>query len=52
MAPSGGVERPSRMVRFTRLVHRPVRVLGVPAARVACGGSFSLPWLPPRVIPA
>src|SRR5918999_1643079 len=28
--PSGGVERPGRKVRFARLIHRPVRVLGGP----------------------
>ena len=43
LAPLGGVERPRRMVRFARLIHRPVRVLGGPAARAACGGNLNLP---------
>jgi hypothetical protein len=43
MAPSGGVERPRRVVRFARLMHRPVRVLGVPSARAASGGDRSRP---------
>jgi hypothetical protein len=38
--PYGGVERPGRKVRFARSIHRPVRVLGVPSARAACGGSL------------
>jgi hypothetical protein len=46
LAPLGGVERPSRKVRFARLMHRPVRVLGGPAVRAACGASLSLTWLP------
>jgi uncharacterized membrane protein YkvA (DUF1232 family) len=29
-------------MRFARLIHRPVRVLGGPAARAACGGNLSL----------
>jgi hypothetical protein len=40
--PSGGVERPGRKERFARLIHRPVRVLGVPSARAAYGGNLSL----------
>jgi hypothetical protein len=40
------VERPDRKVRFARLMHRPVRVLGGPAVRAACGSDLSLPWLP------
>jgi hypothetical protein len=28
------------MVRFARLIHRPVRVLGGPAARAASGGNL------------
>ena len=40
MAPLGGVERPRRVVRFARLMHRRVRVLGGPAARAAYGGKF------------
>jgi hypothetical protein len=27
------------VVRFARLIHRPVRVLGGPAVRAACGGN-------------
>jgi len=38
----GGVERPGRVVRFARLIQRPVRVLGVPSARAASGGNLSL----------
>jgi hypothetical protein len=45
MAPLGGVERPRRVVRFARLIHRRVRVLGGPAVRAAFGGNLSLPWL-------
>jgi len=48
--PPTGVERPGRMVRFARLMHRPVRVLGGPAVRAAYGGNLSLAWLPPTVI--
>jgi hypothetical protein len=40
MAPLGGVERPGRVVRFARLIHRPVRVLGGPAVRAASGGNL------------
>jgi hypothetical protein len=40
----GAVERTGRVVRFARSIQRPVRVLGVPSARAACGGSVSLPW--------
>ena len=36
----GGVERPHRAVRFARLIHRPVRVLGGPSARAAFGGNL------------
>jgi hypothetical protein len=47
MAPFGGVERPGRVVRFARLIHRRRgRVLGGPAVRAACGGSQTLPWWP------
>jgi hypothetical protein len=35
------MERPRRMVRFARLIHRRVRVLGGPAARAACGDNLS-----------
>jgi len=38
--PSGGVERPRRVVRVVRLMHQPVRVLGVPSAGAAFGGSL------------
>jgi hypothetical protein len=34
------VERPGRVVRFARLIHRPVRVLGGPAVRAAYGGNL------------
>jgi hypothetical protein len=44
------VERPRRAVRFARLIHRPVRVLGGPAVRAACGGDLSLTWLPRMVL--
>jgi hypothetical protein len=44
--PLGGVVRPCRVVRFARLIHRRVRVLGGPAVRAACGGSQTLPWWP------
>jgi integrase len=37
--PLGGVERPGHKVRFVRLIHWPVRVLGGPAVRAACGGN-------------
>jgi hypothetical protein len=37
-------------MRFARLIQRPVRVLGGPSARAACGGHLSLPWLPTRVV--
>src|SRR5215207_1437946 len=50
MAPLGGVERLGRVVRFARLIHRPVRVLGGPAVRAASSGNLSLTWLPPGVI--
>jgi hypothetical protein len=40
-----------RVVRFARLIHRPVRVLGGPSARAAFGGNLSLTWLPRRVVP-
>jgi hypothetical protein len=39
----GGVERPRRMVRFARLIHRRGRDFGGPAVRAASGGSPSLP---------
>ena len=50
MAPLGGVERPRRVVRFARLIHRRVRVLGGPAVGAAFGGHLSLPWLPLTVV--
>jgi hypothetical protein len=42
LAPLGGVERPRRAVRFAGLIHRPVRVLGGPVVRAACGGDLKL----------
>jgi hypothetical protein len=48
-APLGGVVRTGRVVRFARLIQRPVRVLGGPSARAAYGGNLSLSWLPRRV---
>jgi hypothetical protein len=42
--PLGGVERPGRVVRFARLIHRPVSVLGGPAVRAAYSGNHSLPY--------
>ena len=50
MAPLGGVERPRRMVRFARLIHRRGRVLGGPSARAASGGNPIPPASPPRVV--
>jgi hypothetical protein len=50
MAPLGGVERPRRAVRFARLMHRRVRVLGGPTVRAASGGNLSLAWLLPTVV--
>jgi hypothetical protein len=44
------VERPGRVVRFARLIHRRGRDPGVPSARAACGGKLSLPWLLLRVV--
>jgi hypothetical protein len=41
--PSRGVERPRRVVRFARLIHRRGRVLGGPTVRAACGGDPSRP---------
>jgi hypothetical protein len=40
------------MVRFARLIQRPVRVLGGPAVRAASGGNLCLAWLPPKVVTA
>jgi hypothetical protein len=45
------VVRPRRVVRFARLIHRPVRILGVPSARATCGGNLSLTGLPRSVMP-
>jgi hypothetical protein len=39
------VVRPRRVMRFARLIHRRVRVLGGPVVRAAFGGNPSLPWL-------
>jgi len=41
----GGVERPRRVVRFARLMHRRVRAFGRPSAGAAYGGNLSLTWL-------
>jgi hypothetical protein len=41
---SVGVERPRRMMRSCEM-QRPVRVLGGPVVRAACGGRLSLTWL-------
>jgi hypothetical protein len=38
------------VVRFARLIDRPVRELGGPAARAACGGNLSLSQWPLKVI--
>jgi hypothetical protein len=38
------VERTGRKERFARLIQRPVRDLGGPAARAACGGNLNLPY--------
>ena len=43
LGPLGGVERPRRVVRFARLMHRPVRAFGRPSAGAAFGGSFNQP---------
>jgi hypothetical protein len=45
LAPLGGAERPRRVVRFARLIQRPVRVLGGPTVRAAFGGILSMPCL-------
>jgi hypothetical protein len=37
--PLGEVDRTGRVVRFARLIYRPVRVLGVPTARAAYGAN-------------
>ena len=37
-APSGEWSGQAEWMRFARLIHRPVRVLGGPAVRAACGG--------------
>jgi hypothetical protein len=44
------MERPRRKVRFARLIHWRVRVLGGPSVRAAFGGDPSRPWLPRRVV--
>jgi hypothetical protein len=44
MPPSGGVKRPGWVVRFARLIHRAVRVFGVPSARAACTADLNLLW--------
>jgi hypothetical protein len=50
MAPRG-VERRGRVVRFARLIHRRIRILGGPAVRAAYGGNLSLTLLPRSVMP-
>jgi hypothetical protein len=50
LAPLGGVERPCRVVRFARLIHRPGRDLGGPAVRAAYGGSPMPATLPRNVV--
>jgi hypothetical protein len=45
------VERPRRVVRFARLIHRRGRVLGGPAVRAAYGGNLNVAWWPPTVTP-
>jgi hypothetical protein len=47
--PTGEWSGQTERMRFARLIHRPVRVLGGPAARAACGGNLSLTWLPRMV---
>jgi hypothetical protein len=49
--PRGSGERPRRKVRFARLIHRHVHVLGGSAVRAAFGGSLSGPWSPLGVVP-
>jgi hypothetical protein len=44
--PSRGVKREAERTRFARLIDRPGRVLGGPAARAASSGKLSLAWLP------
>jgi hypothetical protein len=44
------VERTRWVVRFARLIQRPVRVVGGPAVCAAGGGDLSLPWLPLTVL--
>jgi hypothetical protein len=43
--PRGSGAAQAEWMRFARLIHRPVRVLGGPAVRAAFGGSPSLPYL-------
>src|SRR5215213_3921539 len=48
--PTGEWSGQAERMRFARLIHRPVRVLGGPAVRAASGGDPSLSWLPLRVV--
>ena len=48
--PRGKWSGQARKVRFARLIQRPVRVLGGPAARAACGGNLSPSWRPLGVV--
>ena len=48
--PLGGVERPRRVVRFARLIHRRGRVLGGPRSAPPAAAIPSLTWLRPKVL--
>ncbi len=48
--PYGGVERPRRVVRFARLMHRRVRALDGPSARAGFGGDPMTNRLPRMVV--
>jgi hypothetical protein len=48
--PSGEWSGRAEMVRFARLIHRPVRAFGQPSAGAACGGNLILAWLLPTVV--
>jgi hypothetical protein len=50
MPPYGGVERPRRVVRFARLMHRRVRALDGPSARAGFGGDPMTNRLPRMVV--
>jgi len=49
-APRGEWSGQAEWMRFARLIHRPVRVLGGPAVLAAGGGNLILPWPPHRVV--